>query len=147
MAVAKSNKEAVLKNQAEVGLAVFFLASCLLWGCAGTRLCGKVYDANQEPVTGRKIEVKAEPGNRSTWIKDDGSFVLKGLKADRVYTIIATCGADEDRARVYIHKGKNALPEDQILQVACERISTPPAEDTLGQDEKTKGPVKPRPPG
>ena len=142
MAVTKSNKEAVLKNQAEVGLAVFFLASCLLWGCAGTRLCGKVYDANQEPVTGRKIEVKAEPGNRSTWIEEDGSFVLKGLKPDTTYSIIAICEADKTKSRVvgvYIRKGKNEFPEDKMLQVVCEGISTPAAEDTIGRKEK-RGP-------
>ncbi len=136
-----------MKDYARVKLTVLLLLLCFISACASTRLQGVVYTPDKERATG-KILVIAEPGGKSTWIKEDGSFILKGLEPNTVYDIIAICEKDNTRARVEtvpIKKGNNELPENKMLILAV-RIPTEAREDTSKIDPGSKGRPVPEPP-
>jgi hypothetical protein len=143
----KVRKEEVLKDYVGAKLLVLLVFLCFLSACASTRLQGVVYTPDKERASG-KILIKAEPGGKSTWIKEDGSFILKGLEPNTVYSIMAICETDNTRARVenvYIEKGKNDLPENKMLILAI-RIPTEAIQDTSKDMDKGKGKVKPEKP-
>ncbi|MFQ6033039.1 MAG: hypothetical protein ACE5K2_08980 [Candidatus Zixiibacteriota bacterium] len=128
-----------------IGLLVFL---CFFSACAKTQLCGSVYTPDKEPARGLKVLIKAEPGGKSTRLKEDGSFILKGLKPNTIYRIEAICEADNTRARVdniYIEKGKNQLPENKMLILAT-HIPTEAREDTTKPIDPGKGRTVPENP-
>lgn len=144
-----------MRKQAGGLPAVLLLCSCLLTGCAGTRLCGSIYDYDGKPVENAGIEVRAEPvgpepQGKSTLLKKDGSFVLDGLKPYTYYNIIAVCLGDSvkrDRADdIFVQEGKNVLPQDIRLRVVCSgdstRVEEEPEEEKPGgtQDPKHENP-------
>jgi len=136
-----------LRDYARVKLTVLLLFLCFISACASTRLQGVVYTPDKERASG-KILIKAEPGGKSTWIKEDGSFILKGLEPNTVYNVIAICEKDNTRAQVenvYIEKGKNELPENKMLILAV-RIPTEAREDTSKAKDPGKGKVRPEKP-
>lgn len=140
-----------MRNYAGVELTivgVLLLALSLFSGCAVTQLHGTIYTADKEPAKNLKILVKAEPGNRSTYTRKDGSFILRGLEPNTAYSIIATCEADNTTVRVeniYIKKGKNLLPENKILILAIHKPAEPQEEPTEQINDDT-GPTVPEKP-
>lgn len=131
-------KEKALKSYVEAKVIIFLVFLSLLSGCAQTQLCGLVYTSDKEPVKGLKVQVKAEPGSKSTWVKEDGSFCLKGLKPNTAYDIIAICETDNTRAwadNIHIDKGNNTLPDNKMLILAIP-IPTEAHKDTTGKEIK-----------
>lgn len=125
----------------------------LLAACSSTRLTGSVLTSEKEPAAGLEVLVTAEPGDgskgiKSTQMKPDGTFELKGLEPNTIYRVTAICEADNSRARVdnvFVTKGKNELPENKVLILAVHR-PTPAIEDTSKGIESVKGKVIPENP-
>jgi len=91
------------------------------------------------------IEVRAEPGGKSTALKKDGSFVLKGLQPYTAYDIIAVCLADKSQTQasnVYVQKGRNRLPESVRLRLVCNTETSDAVGDT--SDNGTGGTQPPK---
>lgn len=137
-----------MKSYVETRVMILLLFLCLLSACAKNQLQGWVLTPEKEPAKGKKILIKADPGGKSTYVKPDGSFILKGLEPSKVYTIIAICEADNTRARVdniYINKGKTSLPENKML-ILTTHLLAPPSEDTSKIEEPGKGRTVPEHP-
>ena len=138
-----------MKSYLKAYVAILLALVCFLSACSSTRLHGVVYTSDKQPARDSRILVRAEPGNQATWVKEDGSFELKGLERDHVYTIIAVSAADNTEARAQmVHikkKGENTLAENQMLILAVP-ITTPPSQDTTGIKDQGKGTVVPETP-
>ena len=125
----------------------------LLAGCSSTRLTGSVLTSEKKPAAGLEVLITAEPGGgskgiKSTRMKPDGTFVLKGLEKDTIYRITAICDADNSRASVdliFVKEGKNELSEDKMLILAVHK-PTPAIEDTSKGIDPGKGKVIPENP-
>jgi hypothetical protein len=144
----EGRKEEALKSYVEAKAIIFLVFLSLLAGCAKTQLCGSVYTSDKEPVKGLKVQVKAEPGSKSTWVKEDGSFCLKGLKPNTAYDIIAICETDNTRARadnVHVNKGNNTVPDNKMLILAIP-IPTKAHEDTSEDIKEGPGRTVPEKP-
>jgi len=141
-------KEAMLKTCVVGNGIILLVLLSLLAACSSTRLSGSVLTSEKKPAAGLEVLIKAEPGGRSARMKQDGSFVLKGLEPNTIYRITAICEADNSRARVdniYVTKGKNELPENKMLILAIHK-PTKAIEDTSKGIEQGKGKVIPENP-
>ena len=137
-----------MKSYLKAYVAILLALVCFLSACSSTRLHGVVYTSDKQPARDSKILVRTESGSQAAWIKEDGSFVLKGLEPKHVYTIIAVSEADNTEARVqgiFIEKGENVLAENKMLILAVP-ITTPPSQDTTGVKNQGKGTVIPETP-
>jgi hypothetical protein len=149
----RGRKEAMLKTCAVGKRIIPVMLLSLLAACSSTRLTGSVLTAEKKPAAGMEVLIKAEPGDgskgtRSTRMKPDGTFDLRGLEPNTIYRITAICEADNTRARVdniYVTKGKNELAENKMLILAVHK-PTPAIEDTSKGIESGKGKVIPENP-
>jgi hypothetical protein len=144
----KGTKETAMKGYVKTGAIVLLVFWCSFSACSSTRLTGVVYTSDKQPARDTKILVRAEPGNQATWVREDGSFELKGLEPEHVYTIIAVSEADNTEARVqrvHIEEGQNILAQNQMLILAVP-ITTSPSQDTSSIKNQGKGAVVPETP-